>query len=148
MKKNRFLRQNAVTFIEIMIVVVIMAAIAALAGPALFSQFGGAQVNNAKTEMGSIISALELYNLDNKKFPSTEQGLDALIKKPSLGIIPENWNGPYLKGNAAPDDPWGNNYLYENSGQIFTLKTFGADGLEGGDGNNKDLSCSPQSCNY
>ncbi len=145
--KNNFKKQSAITFIEIMIVIVIMAAIAALAGPALFNQLGGAKVKQAFIQMQSIKQTLDSYNLDNNSFPTTDQGLKALITKPELGKIPEFWNGPYLTGNDIPKDPWNNDYSYTSSGSSYEFSSLGADGAAGGTGNDKDIVCNINSCN-
>ncbi|MBL0691684.1 MAG: type II secretion system major pseudopilin GspG [SAR324 cluster bacterium] len=140
-------RQAGVSFIEIMIVIVIMAAIAALAGPALFNQFSGAKVNQAKIQMQSFLSTLDLYRIDNNTFPTSEHGLKALVEKPTLGKIPERWNGPYISGNKIPLDPWSNAYIYAANGQSYDIRSLGADSKEGGTGNDKDIVCTQRGCN-
>lgn len=144
--KIDYSKKAGVTFIEIMIVIVIMAAIAALAGPALFNQFSGARVNQAKIQMQSFVGTLDLYRIDNRTFPSTEQGLKSLLEKPSLGKIPDQWNGPYITGNSIPKDPWGNDYVYDGNNQNYSIRSLGADGIEGGEGNDKDIVCNSQGC--
>ena len=131
--------QGGFSFIEIMIVIVIMAGIVAIVGPALFSRLDEAKVDQAKIQMKSLVSALDLYHLDNSTYPTSEQGLDALLQKPELGVTPPNWRGPYLRSSTIPKDPWNFNYFYQSDGDIIVLKCLGADGEEGGEGINADI---------
>ncbi len=131
--------QEGFSFIEIMIVIVIMAGIVAIVGPALFSRLDEAKVDQAKIQMKSLVSALDLYHLDNSTYPSTEQGLNALLEKPELGIVPANWRGPYLRSTSVPKDPWNFDYYYQSDGSVIELKSLGADGEEGGEGINSDI---------
>lgn len=132
-------RQNerGFTLIEIMIVVVIIGVLATMVVPRLTGRTEGARRAAAEADIKANISvALDLYELDNGRFPSTEQGLDALLKKPSANPEPPNWNGPYLKG-GVPKDPWGQPYHYvfpgQNNERGYDLSTYGPDGAEGGD---------------
>lgn len=127
------------SFIEIMIVIVIMAGIVAIVGPALFSRLDEAKIDQAKIQMKSLVSALDLYHLDNSTYPSTEQGLEALLNKPEVGVIPENWRGPYLRSSIVPKDPWNHDYSFQSDGSIIVIKSLGADGEEGGEGMNADI---------
>ena len=127
------------SFIEIMIVIVIMAGIIAIVGPTLFSKLDEAKIDQAKIQMKSISTALDLYHLDNSVFPSTEQGIEALLNKPEIGIVPAKWKGPYLRGSKIPKDPWGFDYAYQSDGKSIVIKSFGADGEEGGDDTNADI---------
>ena len=120
------------SFIEVMIVIVLMAGIAAVAVPSFIGKLNEANVNTVKIQMKSTASALDLYQLDNATFPTTEQGLDALRKKPEVGVIPKNWKGPYLK-TKLPKDPWGQDYVYRASGETFQIISLGSDGEEGGE---------------
>ena len=130
------------SFLEIMIVVVIMAAIAALAGPPIFRQFAGSKVSLAKVQMQNLVQGLLTYSADNNTFPSNDQGLKALFEKPVLGEIPANWNGPYLQG-SLPKDPWDKDYLYQGSKNEFTLSSYGESGTaEGGTG----IVCNQNGC--
>ena len=127
------------SFLEVMIVIVIMAAIAAIVGPSLFGKLDEAKIKQAKIQMKSINSALDLYNLDNSSFPTTEQGLEALIKKPEVGFIPTNWRGPYINGKSIPKDPWSRSYSYQSDGSSINLLSLGADGVAGGSDMNADI---------
>ncbi len=126
--------QSGFTLIEIMIVVIIIASLAAIVMPRLSGRSEQAKAVVAQTDINSSISlALKLYQLDNGKFPTTEQGLAALISKPSSAPVPPNWKEPYL--DKKPVDPWGNPYQYKSPGahnsSTFDLYSFGNDGLEG-----------------
>ncbi len=143
-EKNRQLtetgkKQNGFSFIEIMIVIVIMAGIVAIVGPTLFSRLDQAKVDQAKIQMKSLVSALDLYHLDNSTYPTTDQGLQSLISKPDLGVIPANWRGPYLRSSIVPKDPWSYDYQYQSDGSAVVIKSLGADGQEGGEGINSDI---------
>ncbi len=138
-KKLPVVGQRGFTLIEIMVVVVIIGILAALVGPKLFGQVDRARVSAAKAEISTIENAMKFYRLDNFVYPSSEQGVEALVTKPNDPSV-KNWNpGGYLE--RLPTDPWGNPYLYRNpgtQGEIDVL-TLGADGIEGGEGNNADI---------
>jgi len=136
-QKNR--SQPGFSFIEILIVIVIMAGIAALVGPALFSKLDEAKVDQARIQMKNLAGALELYRLDNSRYPSGEQSLQALIARPTIGRVPANWRGPYLNSKKVPQDPWGGDYAYRASAGAFELKCLGADLTPGGEGLDQDL---------
>lgn len=130
------MRHNkAFTLIELMIVVVILAVLAAAVIPRLAGRTQQARISTAKMDIsGNISVALDLYELDNGRYPSTEQGLNALMAKPSSSPTPTNWNGPYLK--RRPIDPWGNEYKYACPGthnNDYDLYSLGPDGTEGND---------------
>lgn len=128
------------TLIEIMVVVAILGILAALVVPKIMGRPDEARIVAAKQDIAAIRQALNLYRLDNLHYPTTEQGLQALVEKPAAGPIPGNWKaGGYLE--RLPKDPWGASYQYLNPGvrgevDIFSL---GADGAVGGDGNNADI---------
>jgi len=131
--------QGGFTLIEIMVVVVIIGILAALVGPRLFGQVDKARVEAARSEISTIENAMKFYRLDNFAYPTTEQGIEALVNKPNDPSI-KNWNpGGYLE--RIPSDPWGNPYVYRNPGQNgeIDVLTYGADGVEGGEGNNADI---------
>ncbi len=128
-------KNQAFTLIELMLVVIIIGTLAALVVPRLAGRAEQARVTAARADVASNIPlALELYELDNGSYPTTEQGLNALRVKPTTPPIPKNWNGPYLK--KEPIDPWGNKYVYVSPGthnrEDFDLYSLGPDGAEGG----------------
>lgn len=131
-------RQQGFSFMEIMIVIILMAGIAAIAVPAFFGKLDEANIKTATIQMKSLGSALDFYHLDNSVYPSTEQGLEALASKPEVGKVPKNWKGPYLNSDI-PNDPWNNNYAYRSEGSSFQIISFGADGEEGGEDVNADI---------
>lgn len=131
--------QDGFSFIEIMIVIVIMAGIVAIVGPTLFGRLDQAKVDQAKIQMKSLVSALDLYHLDNSTYPSSDQGLNALLNKPEVGVVPQNWRGPYIRSSSVPKDPWNHDYFYQSDGNTVDVKSLGADGQEGGDGINSDI---------
>ncbi len=132
-------RQKGFSFLEIMIVIVIMASIAALVGPMLFSKLDDAKIDQAKIQMKSFRQALDLYQLDNSSFPTSDQGLEALLNKPTRGQIPLNWKGPYLRAKTLPLDPWNRPYLYRSNGSNQSIQSLGADGKAGGEGRDADI---------
>ena len=131
-------RPTGFTLLEILVVLVILGLMASLVGPQLFKQLGGSKTRAAQLQIQELSAALDLYRLELGGYPSTEQGLEALISKPRNV---ENWNGPYLKKNVIRMDPWGNPYQYRSPGQNgeFDLWSLGADKREGGDGENRDV---------
>ncbi|MEN9418238.1 MAG: type secretion system major pseudopilin GspG [Pseudomonadota bacterium] len=131
-------RASGFTLIEIMVVLVIIGVLAALIAPNVLDRASDAKVTAARTDVNNLMQALKLYKLDNQRFPSTEQGLDALVRKPSAGQVPPNWK-PYL--DKLPNDPWGRPYQYLNPGVKGEIDvfSFGADGQPGGEGHNADV---------
>jgi len=126
------------TLIEIMIVVVILGILGAIIVPNFINRPDTARVTAAQTDLRSIGAALDLYRLDNFQYPSTEQGLEALVTKPSGFPEPKNYNPDgYLK--TLPTDPWGSPYVYEKSGSKFSLVSLGADGADGGEEYDADI---------
>jgi len=133
-------RAQGFTLIEIMVVIVILGVLAALIVPKVMGRPDEARVSAAKQDIGSIIQALKLYKLDNMRYPSTDQGLQALVSKPKSAPIPPNWKGNgYLE--KLPKDPWGNSYQYLQPGLRgeIDIISLGADGAEGGEGNDADI---------
>ena len=133
-------RQAGFTLIEIMVVVVILGILAAMVAPKILSRPDQAKVTVARSDIETISQALELYRLDNGLYPSIDQGLDALIAKPTVAPEPRNWNPEgYLK--KAPLDPWGNPYMYLQPGTHgkYDLYSLGADSREGGEGLDADI---------
>ena len=131
-----------VTLIEMMVVLVIIAIVAAVIVPNVVGRPDEARVTVARTDIRSIGSALELYRLDNRGYPTTSQGLSALVERPVVPPEPPNWvEGGYLGG--LPVDPWGNDYVYispARNGGGFELVSLGADGQVGGDGTAQDIA--------
>jgi general secretion pathway protein G len=126
------------TLIELMVVLVIVGVLAALIVPNLLGRADDARVTAARTDINNIMQSLKLYKLDNQRYPSAEQGLNALLTKPSTNPIPTNWK-PYVE--KLPNDPWGRPYQYLNPGikGEVDVMSFGADGKSGGEGNNADI---------
>ena len=129
------------SFIEVMVVIIILGLLSSIVGVYLFDAADKAKVDATKTQIRGLETALDLYRLHNSKYPSTEQGLNALIKKPETGTIPKNWNGPYLRGKYLPLDGWDNQYKYfsENS-KNYEIISLGADGIDGGEDLNADIN--------
>jgi general secretion pathway protein G len=131
-------RAPGFTLIEIMVVLVIIGVLAALIAPNVLDRASDAKVTAARTDVNNLMQALKLYKLDNQRFPAGEQGLEALVRKPSAGTVPPNWK-PYL--DKLPNDPWGRPYQYLNPGVKGEIDVFslGADGQPGGEGHNADV---------
>jgi len=141
---GRCIRHTAgFTLIELMVVIIILGLLAAIVMPRIVGETDKARYGAAQVQMRILEDALKRYKLDNGAFPTTEQGLDALVRRPSVGVIPRNWpEGGYLDKQDMPRDPWGNAYVYISPGQHspdYDMKSFGADGLEGGDSYNADI---------
>ena len=133
-------RIRAFTLIEVMVVVAILAVLAALIVPRIMSRPDEARVVAARQDISSLLQALRLYRLDNLRYPTTEQGLAALVNRPTLPPAPSNWKaGGYLE--RLPRDPWGNPYQYLNPGLRGEIDvfSFGADGVAGGEGFDADI---------
>ena len=130
------------TLIEIMVVVVIISVLIGLVAPNILGRVDEARVTAAQTDIATIEQALEMYKLDNHVFPTTDQGLQALVEQPTTSPIPKKWNpAGYLKKGALPQDPWGDEYQYISPGATgpFDLYSLGADGREGGEGYDADI---------
>jgi general secretion pathway protein G len=123
------------TFIELMVVVIILGILAAIVLPKFTGRTEQARIKAAESQIQVFSTALEAYELDNGRYPTTEQGLQALVKKPTIPPIPNNWRGPYLQ-KKIPKDPWGNPYIYKCPGthnpSSYDLYSYGPDGKEGG----------------
>ena len=131
-------RDRGFTLIELMVVLVIIGVLAALIVPNVLDRADDARSTAARTDVNNIMQALKLYKLDNQRYPTAEQGLQALITKPSTAPAPPNWK-PYLE--KLPNDPWGRAYQYLNPGVKgeVDVMSFGADGQSGGEGKNADV---------
>jgi general secretion pathway protein G len=130
--------QAGFTLIEMMVVVVIIGVLAALIVPNVLEKLDDAKVTAAKTDINTIAQALKFYKIDNQRFPTQQQGLQALTSKPTTEPLPPNWK-PYLE--KLPNDPWGRPYQYLNPGVKgeVDVMSFGADGQPGGEGKNADI---------
>ena len=143
-KKNRR-HLHGFSFIEVMVVIIILGLLSSIVGVYLFDSAEKAKADATKTQIKGLETALDLYRLHNSRYPSTEQGLKALLTKPEVGVLPKNWNGPYLRGKNLPEDGWGSPYRYlSGNGNNYEIISLGADGIDGGtdldaDINSKDL---------
>ena len=129
--------QGGFTLMELLVVLAILGLLMSLVGPAVLNQLGGAKSKTALIQIRDLEQALEMYKLDVGRYPTTAQGLGALVTKPS-GV--SGWNGPYLKG-AVPQDPWNQDYIYKYPGERSELDimTYGQNGSPGGDGEDSDI---------
>jgi general secretion pathway protein G len=126
------------TLVELLVVLVILALLAALVGPRVIGYMSQSKIKTTRVQIASYQTALELFHLDLGRYPSAQDGLDGLVQAPSGST---GWAGPYLDKAVAPD-PWGNPYVYsaDTDGAAYSLKSLGADGKEGGDGDKADIS--------
>ena len=129
------------TLIELLVVLAILTLLAGLVGPRVLNQLGGAKSKTAGVQIADLDKSLELFKLDVGRYPTAEEGLNALVTKP--GSV-NGWTGPYLKG-GVPSDPWGHPYRYANPGPNggIEILSLGADGAPGGDGENADVRSTP-----
>jgi len=134
-------RNKGFTLIELLVVLVILTLLAGLVGPRVMSLLGGAKSKTASLQITDLEKSLEIFKLDAGRYPTTEEGLNALVTKPASA---SGWNGPYIKG-GLPNDPWGKSYLYKSPADngAFEILTLGADGAPGGDGENADIRNKP-----
>jgi general secretion pathway protein G len=127
------------TLIELLVVLAILGLLAGLVAPRVLDYFGRAKSDTARLQIENIAAALDLFRLDIGRYPSTQEGVQALVVSP--GGLP-GWHGPYLKGASAPVDPWGRPFVYRlpgGEGRAYDLISLGADGAPGGDGENRDI---------
>lgn len=131
-------RHSGFTMMELLIVLVIIGLLAALVGPALYQRVKPAKQSVARAQIENFMTALDSYFIDAGRFPTTQQGLKPLRVKPEAV---SKWNGPYLK-KEIPKDPWGNQYTYRAPGRsgAYEIVSYGADGREGGEGENQDIN--------
>jgi len=144
-RRRRMANQDGFTLIEIMVVILILGLLATIVVQSLRGATDKAKRVKAQADISEIKTGLDRYYLDVGSYPTTEQGLGALVSAPSTGgsNIPANYEtGGYLQ--SIPKDPWGNNYVYQSDGNSYLLKSFGADGVEGGEGKNADIDGSQQ----
>ena len=132
-------RERGFTLVEILVVITIIALIMSLVGPRVLNYLTESKVKAARIQIQSFSSALDLLYLDTGRYPSSAEGLVALVK-PTSGL--QGWNGPYLKGGSLPNDPWGKPYVYRSPAERskFEIMSYGADGQEGGTGTAADIT--------
>lgn len=130
------------TLIELLVVIAVITLLATLVAPNVFRHLGSAREGTARSQVEMLSAALDAYRLDNGRYPTTEQGLRALWEAPTSEPMPSDWRGPYLR-KAPPADPWGNPYVFESpatrSSWGYDLMSYGADGAEGGTGEDADI---------
>ena len=136
--KTQRTRLRGFTLIELLVVLTIIGVLAALIVPNVLDNVDKGRITAARTDISTLMQQLKLYKLDNQRFPTAEQGLDALVRKPTAGSIPPNWK-PYI--DKLPNDPWGRPYQYVNPGVKGEVDIFsyGADGQSGGEGPDADI---------
>lgn len=131
------------TLIEIIVVIVVIAILASLVAPNVFRHVDAARDTGARSQVEMLGAALDAYRLDMGRYPTTEQGLEALVRAPA-GADAARWKGPYLRKSVVPADPWTHTYHYLSPGQVnpktYDLLSYGADGQPGGDGDNADVT--------
>lgn len=135
--------ESGYTLMEILAVLALIAAIMTLVGPNVINSMNSGQIKAAKSQIKSLDNVLKQYYMDNYTYPTTEQGLKALIEKPTIPPIPENWNGPYLSEKTIPKDPWGEEIKYISPGvhnpDKYDIFSLGRDKKEGGEGIEADI---------
>ena len=140
---RRKLDDRGFTLIELMVVIVILGILAGLIVPRIMERPEEARRAKARMQIESLETTLKLYKLDNGSYPTTEQGLQALVAPPSVGNLPRNWReGGYLEKGKVPKDPWGNDYIYLSPGTNgeYDIISYGMDGELGGEGKNEDIT--------
>lgn len=137
--QRRYRPARGFTLIELLVVLLILGMIAGLAGPQIMNYLGDSKTKAAKLQITELEGTLDLYKLDVGRYPDSQEGLQALVQAPPAAA---RWHGPYLKKKTVPKDPWGNDYQYTAPGKhgAFDIVSFGADGKEGGEGENKDVA--------
>ncbi len=137
-KKRRTEAEQGFTLVELLVVLVILVLLASVIGPRVISYLGSSRSKTSQIQIESLTTALELFHIDVGRYPTATEGLESLVKV--AGTIP-GWNGPYLRKNDVPVDPWGKPYVYASPGKekAFDLMTFGRDGKEGGTGEDADI---------
>ena len=130
--------QRGFTLIELLVVLVILGLLAGLVGPQVLRYTGSAKSDTAKLQIEELGAGLDLYHLEIGRYPTTDEGLKALVEQPT-GL--NKWNGPYLKKKNIPTDPWGNDYHYKYPGEqgLYDLYSLGNDNMDGGEGNDADI---------
>lgn len=138
-RRDRRNRQDGYTLVELLVVLAILGLLVAIAAPRLIKYLGTAKVDTAKIQVEKLGGVLDLYHLEVGRYPTDQEGLAALVQRPPQA---EAWNGPYLKNRESLTDPWGRAYLYRSPGQHgdYDLYSLGADGKEGGEGEDRDIT--------
>jgi general secretion pathway protein G len=132
------MNQRGFTLIEILVVVMILGLLISLAAPRIMGRTDDARVVKAMADIKAVEEALQLYKLDSSRYPTTEQGLLALIEQPTTGQIPRRWREDgYLE--RVPTDPWDNDFIYASDARTYIIRSLGADGSEGGEGVDADI---------
>lgn len=143
MNSNKKHSERGFTLIEIMVVIIILGILASYVAVRLTGQTEDARRTQAKVQIQGFETALELYKLDNGSYPSTEQGLQALVEPPTVGKLPRKWReGGYLKKGKVPKDPWQNDYIYRSPGDHgeYDIMAYGDDNEPGGEGKDEDVN--------
>jgi general secretion pathway protein G len=137
-RKTRATRQQGFSLIELIVVLVILGLLATIVGPKVIERLSKGKVEIAKIQLARLDGALGLFRFDVGRYPTTAEGLEALIENPGM----DNWSGPYLDKSSLPKDPWGHEYQYRSPGLHgdFDLYSYGADGVEGGEDDNADVT--------
>ena len=134
-------RQGGFTLIEVMVVIAIIGGILAMVATNIIGSADDARIKTTKNQIKLVEGALDMYKLHNYRYPTTEQGLEALVQKPNSAPEPKNYqNGGYLKGGKLPQDAWGNEFLYFSDKGQYEIISLGSDGSEGGEGDAADIS--------
>ncbi len=131
-------RRRGFTLVELLVVLAILGLLVGLVGPQVMKALGGSKTKTARIQIEDLSATLDIYRLELGRYPTTNDGLQALVEN-TAGA--SNWNGPYLKKNKVPQDPWGNDYQYRSPGEhgSFDLWSLGSDNREGGEGENQDI---------
>jgi general secretion pathway protein G len=126
------------TLVEMLVVITIIGLIMALVGPRVLNYLAESKVKAARIQVESFSSSLDLFYLDNGRYPTTSEGLTALAQRPGVA---EAWNGPYVRGGIVPNDPWGHAYVYRSPGEhgVYDIVSYGSDGQQGGTGTAADI---------
>ena len=137
-KSNTAKRSRGFTLVELLVVLLILGLLAGLVGPRVLKYLGGAKSDTAQLQIGEFGAGLDLYHLEVGRYPTSDEGLAALVMQPT-GV--NNWNGPYLKKNDVPIDPWGNTYHYRSPGENgdYDLYSLGRDSENGGEGEDAEV---------
>ena len=135
---KKYKHSRGFTLIELLVVLVILGLLSGLVGPRVMKHFGESKVKAAKLQIEELSAALDMYKLDTDTYPNSQQGLQALVQQPSN--VP-GWNGPYLRKNFVPQDPWNRDYHYQFPGENgdFDIYSYGADNAQGGEKDNRDI---------